>query len=332
MRKLSALLINVCALLSIVGCSAPSNPMDESGITDTSVAKPKEDLTGATKLSFKSALSYDYLKSIDGEKVTINGYMATSSPVDGSFIFLMNLPYQSCPFCKPNTSILSNTMEVYPKSGTKFEYTTSAIRIIGNLVVAPSENEQFTDRYGYEFNFKIDNATYSVIDESELSPELSAWQEVASSNLIGEIYDMLEFCNFLALWPTYYVKSYENIDGETVPGFYLYPADAENFLTKPNAQYAYGMQEGYFENIRKKARKISDTYLSDLITIIDKAEALSITCLNALRNGEYTYEYKYVEMFGTEDYVYTLNEQASFESQINAIYDEFALWFSKWEM
>ena len=34
-----------------------------------------------------------------------------------SFMFLMNLPYQSCPFCVPNTSQLSNTMEVYPKKG-----------------------------------------------------------------------------------------------------------------------------------------------------------------------------------------------------------------------
>ena len=55
-----------------------------------------------TKLSFKDAAGYDYLKSLDGSQVSIRGYMATSSPVDGSFMFLMNLPYQSCPFCVPN--------------------------------------------------------------------------------------------------------------------------------------------------------------------------------------------------------------------------------------
>ena len=67
-----------------------------------------------TKLSFKAASGYDYLKTLNGTLVTISGYMATSSPVDGSFMFLMNLPYQSCPFCVPNTSQLSNTMEIYP--------------------------------------------------------------------------------------------------------------------------------------------------------------------------------------------------------------------------
>ena len=76
-----------------------------------------KDTGDPTKLSFKSALEYSYLKTLNGKQVTINGYLATSSPADGSFIFLMNMPFQSCPFCKPNTSQLSNTMEVYPKRG-----------------------------------------------------------------------------------------------------------------------------------------------------------------------------------------------------------------------
>ena len=62
-----------------------------------SLKKPEQ--KEVTKLSFKSAAEYDYLKTLDGTMVTINGYMATSSPVDGSFMFLMNMPYQNCPFC-----------------------------------------------------------------------------------------------------------------------------------------------------------------------------------------------------------------------------------------
>ena len=34
-----------------------------------------------SKLSFKAASGYDYLKTLDGTQVTISGYMATSSPV-----------------------------------------------------------------------------------------------------------------------------------------------------------------------------------------------------------------------------------------------------------
>ena len=86
-------------------------------MTSSFVACDKDDPVdpngeNVTKLSFKAASGYDYLKTLDGTLVTISGYMATSSPVDGSFMFLMNLPYQSCPFCVPNTSQLSNTMEI----------------------------------------------------------------------------------------------------------------------------------------------------------------------------------------------------------------------------
>ena len=121
------------------------------------------DPSEATKLSFKDASGYDYLKTLDGQTVTINGYMATSSPVDGSFMFLMNLPYQSCPFCVPNTSQLSNTVEIYPKNGESFSYTSQAIKVVGKLEVAANVNEPFTDKYGYEFNFKIVDATYTII-------------------------------------------------------------------------------------------------------------------------------------------------------------------------
>ena len=120
-----------------------------------SSCKDKIDPKDAIKLSFKSASGYEYLKSINGKTVTINGYMATSSPVDGSFMFLMNLPYQSCPFCVPNTTQLSNTMEVDPKKGNSFDYTAQAIKIVGKLVVAEDPEKPFTDKYGYQFCCKI---------------------------------------------------------------------------------------------------------------------------------------------------------------------------------
>ena len=114
----------------------------------------------ATKLSFKAASGYDYLKTINGQTVTISGYMATSSPVDGSFMFLMNLPYQSCPFCVPNTSQLSNTLEIYPRKGESFSYTAQAIQVVGTLMVSESEDKPFTDKYGYEFCCKIVDAVF----------------------------------------------------------------------------------------------------------------------------------------------------------------------------
>ena len=163
-----------------------------------------------TKLSFKAASGYDYLKTLDGTTVTISGYMATSSPVDGSFMFLMNLPYQSCPFCVPNTSQLSNTMEIYPKKGESFSYTTQAIQVVGTLEVSESEDKPFTDMYGYEFCCKIVDATYTIIKAEDLSEDMALWQKIANTDVVNDIYKMYDYVNFLCAWNTYFVNSYTN--------------------------------------------------------------------------------------------------------------------------
>lgn len=284
------------------------------------------------KLSFKAASGYDYLKSINGKTVTISGYMATSSPVDGSFMFLMNLPYQSCPFCVPNTSQLSNTMEVYPKDGDAFGYTTQAIKVVGTLVVAEKENEPFKDRYGYQFNYKIVDATYTIIQAEELSADMALWQKIASSDVVSEIYAMYDYLNFLCAWNTYYVNSYTDEDGKTVPGYYLYASDAMNFLTMEGAQYNYGYQEGYFDGIVRKIEAVDPNAFKDLVDNIRKAEALAKKALAELENGNYTYELQYIEMFDNEDYVYTLNIGEELQQQMQTIYDEFANWLGSWEM
>ena len=192
------------------------------------------------KLSFKSAASYEQLKALDGQTVSINGYMATSSPVDGGYLFLMNLPYQSCPFCVPNTSQLSNTMAVYAKEGDSFDYTGQAIKVTGKLVVAEKEDEPFTDKYGYEFNFKIVDATCSVLTDEELTADMAVWQKIADSGLMDEMYRMYDYLNFVCKWNTYFVNSYTNSKGETVAGYYLWPSDAQHYL-KADGSEAYNV-------------------------------------------------------------------------------------------
>lgn len=286
----------------------------------------------AIKLSFKSSPDYSYLKSIDGKTVTINGYMATSSPVDGSFIFLMNLPYQSCPFCVPNTSQLSNTMEVYPKKNKAFEYTAQAIKVTGTLMVAPSENEFFTDKYGYEFNFKIVDATYSVLTSEEISSELVLWQKLAESDVINDVYKMYDYVNFLCAWNTYFINTHVNSQGQTVKGYYLYPTDALNLITKDGAQYNYGYRDGYFDSIASKIEAIDKTAFSDLVDNIRRAEALAQKALGELNSGNYTSEYQYLEKFDNYDYVYTLTSGEELTSEMDEIYKEFSAWLGGWEM
>ena len=287
---------------------------------------------GATKLSFKAASGYDYLKTLDGTTVTISGYMATSSPVDGSFMFLMNLPYQSCPFCVPNTSQLSNTMEIYPRKGESFSYTTQAIQVVGTLVVSESEDKPFTDRYGYEFCSKIVDATCTIIKAEDLSEDMALWQKIAGTDVVNDIYKMYDYVNFLCAWNTYYVNSYTNEEGEEVPGYYLYASDAERFIYTEGAQYNYGYKEGYFDAIVAKIEAVDKTAFADLVANVRKAEALAEKALGELKNKNYTSEYKYVEMFGQEDHVFTLNKGEELMAEMETIYTDFSNWLGSWEM
>ncbi len=311
-------------------------PLLAAVLVTTSIILPiclkKDDVGNATKLSFKAAAEYDYLKTLDGELVTINGYMATSSPVDGSFIFLMNMPYQSCPFCVPNTSTLSNTIEVYSKKGQPFEYTTSAIKIVGTLVVAEKEDEPFTDEYGYEFNYKIVDATYSVLRSEELSADLALWQKVAESGIINKIDEMYNFVNFACAWNTYFVNSYYDSNGTLQPGYYLHASDAEHYLFTDGAQWNFGTKEGYFDSLIAELTKIDATAFQDLVDNIRQAETLSKKAIAELENGNYTWEYKYVAKFGKEDYIYTLNKGEELTSELSSLYSGFSNWLASWEM
>lgn len=287
---------------------------------------------GTTKISFKQALSYEYLKSLDGAEITINGYLATSSPVDGSFIFLMNLPFQSCPFCVPNTSQLSNTMEVYPKSGETFSYTNQAVKVTGRLEVAESEDEPFTDMYGYEFAFKIVDASYTILKDEDVSAEVALWQKFASTDLMTQINDMYNYVNFLCSWNEYFVNSYDDGQGNIVPGYYLYASDALNFIQQEGAQYNYGYQDGYFDGIISEIEAIDPDAFSDLVENIRGAKELAGDALQELLNENYTCEEKYVEEFGTTDYVYTITNGAELQERMDALYYDFSSWLGGWEM
>ena len=214
--KILAVLLCVCTLLPLA----------------ISCGKDDDDDSDAIELSFKSTLSYDYLKSIEGKKVSINGYIATSSPVNGSFIFLMNMPYQSCPFCVPNTNQLSNTIEAYPKKGEKFSYTASAVKVVGTLAVAPSEDQPFTDSFGYTFNFKIVDSEYTVLNSNEMGTNFAVWEKFAQSGIIDELYKMYDYVDFICKWNEYYISPYTDSSGNKQGGYYLYDSDAKNYLEK----------------------------------------------------------------------------------------------------
>lgn len=323
LKRIVSLLTILALLFSFCACGKSTSDGGKPAAKDSS---------GTLKLSFKGASSYDYLKKNDGATVSINGYLATSSPADGSFIFLMNLPYQSCPFCVPNTQSLTNTIECYPKKNKTFEMTNQAVKVTGKLVVSEREDKTFKDMYGYEFNFKIEDAEYTIIKAEELGDDMALWQALANTDVISEVYRMYNYVTFLCSWCTYYVKNYTDENGEKHPGFYLYASDAIHYLDDDDGQYHYGTEEGYFDGIVKTIEGVDPNAFSDLVDNVRQAEKLADKAMKELRDGNYTSTYQYVDMFDNEDYVYKINKGEELCAEMDNIYTDFSLWLSNWEM
>ena len=300
MKKILAISL-AAALLLLAGCSG---------------AAPGEE--GATALKFTDAVSLETLTALDGKTVSIVGYMATLSPLSGKFLYLMNMPYQSCPFCVPNTTQLANTMAVYAPEGQSFGYTDQAIRVTGTLRI-----EDYTNEYGYVYNYRIADASYEIVDLAALSEDYALWQSIASDGVVAEINSMFDYLHFLCQW-TEYQSGYTDDDGSEVV-YFLYPGDVEMYL-QDTGPYGYAQEAGedYFPGLIERIRAISANDLEDLVTIVESAQQVAATALSELRAGNYTYD------SAADKYALQKNEEL-----YNAWYDaysQFALWLAKWEI
>lgn len=305
MKKTISLILASCLILFAFASCGNNNSSDE--------------IVGNT-LSFSQANSIEQMKKLDGQQVNIIGYMSTLSPINGSFMYLMNLPYQSCPFCVPNTTQLSNTMAVYAKNGDSFEFTDRAIKVTGTL-----EFGNYTDEYGYEYGYRITDATYTEVDTSEMSDKMKLWQQLASTDVISDVYNMYEYVNFLCFWPTYTVEFESGKD-------YLYPSDALRFIETEGAQYNYGYKEGYFDSMIKTIEEVSTSDFSTLVENIKKAKSLAERAYADLKAEEYTITAEYGSSFNDGRSQYKMNNADEFDKEMTAIYREFAQWLAEWEI
>lgn len=181
-EKLTKLLIIILSILFITGCSYNDTKNDDT-----------------INISFADSLDIKTLKDYEGKQINVTGFIAVTSPVDGSIAYVMNMPFQSCAYCVPNSDQLVNTIAVYPKKGDKLPYYETAITVSGKLVFKP-----VTDASGYSYNYYLENA---VIDEYQVSD--------GEDNLISS-YNQLINNGFAALADKlladiYYVVNYKEM-------------------------------------------------------------------------------------------------------------------------
>ena len=305
MKKIISLILISCLVLLVFTSCGNNNAGGE--------------IIGNT-LSFSQANSIEAMQKLDGQQVNIIGYMSTLSPINGSFMYLMNLPYQSCPFCVPNTTQLSNTMAVYAKNGDSFKFTDRAIKVTGTL-----EFGDYTDEYGYEYGYRITDATYVEVDTSEMSDKMKLWQQLASTDVISDVYNMYEYVNFVCFWPTYTAEFESGKD-------YLFPTDALHFIETDGAQYNYGYKEGYFDSMISTIEEVSTTDFTTLVENIKKAKSLAERALADIKAEEYTTTTEYSGSFNDGRSQYKMNNADEYEKEMEVIYREFAEWLAEWEI
>ena len=272
------------------------------------------------EISFSQANSLEEMKKHDGDRVSVMGYMSTLSPVGGKFAYLMNMPYQSCPYCIPNTTTLSNTIAVYAKEGKSLEFTDLLIRVDGIL-----EFGAYTDEYGYEYSYRIKDATYTTVDTSELSDKVKLWQQLAASGVIADVYAMYDYINYLCFWGTY---TYQFEEGQD----YLHPSDVGFFLVEDGAQFNYGYKDGYFDGLVKRIEDVDPNAFADLVNNIREAQALAEDALAAIEADEYEMVSEYSNIFGDGRDQYRMKDYEDYEQRIDKIFTFFSTWLAGWEL
>lgn len=272
----------------------------------------------AARLSFSASASIETLKALDGKQVRITGYMATLSPLDGSYIYLMNMPYQSCPFCVPNTTQLANTMAVYAPAGEKFEFTDRPVQITGTLKV-----EDRTDDYGYNYNYYIDGARCETVDLSSVSQEYALYQSLAEDGVIADVNAMFDYLMFVCQW-TEYTGSYVDESGNQI-SYFLYPGDAEAVLADESA-YGYAAQASadYFPGLIRRVEAVDPERLDALTDILSDAQAVEQYARAELAEGHYTYD-------EAQD-KYALNDGENLYERFYGVYLRFSEWLALYEL
>lgn len=190
------------------------------------------------ELKFKDTVSLSELKKYDGKTIKMTGFMSTSTPLDGKYMYLMNMPYQNCAFCVPNSDSLVNTLAVYAKDGDTFEFTDVPVEIEGKL-----KFEKMTDSMGYTYEYRVVDATLKKADVSELADDIKIYTDLIDLGFVNAVEDIFT--------EMYSILNYEEFD--------ITPTKLEDDKIK---------------QIRDMFDTLDKSKYEDIISIIDEVESV----------------------------------------------------------
>lgn len=141
---------------------------------------------GSYQIRFSDLVSLEALKEYGNKTVTAIGYLSPITSYDGSFGYLMNLPYQTCPYCLPSDTKITNTIAIFAKNGKKIDFTEAAVMVKGTLKLEP-----YTDEYGYSYNYRIVDVAIEEADTSELGDKIALYNKLAEKEILTKLMEVL---------------------------------------------------------------------------------------------------------------------------------------------
>lgn len=200
-KKLILILgISLVAIVLVVGIIVMLNNKD-SNVTNQKQSLLNKDRImsdGSYQIRFSDLVSLEDLKEYDNKTVTAIGYLSPITSYDGSFGYLMNLPYQTCPYCLPSDTKITNTLAIFAKSGKKIEFTEAAVMVRGTLKLEP-----YTDSYGYSYNYRMVDITIEEADTSELGEKITLYNKLADKQILTQIMDILYAVDYNVYYDEY---------------------------------------------------------------------------------------------------------------------------------
>ena len=180
------IIIFVCSLILLVSCSNSNDNTNDIKKSNSMLNADRIMADGSYQIRFSDLVSLKDLEEYNNKTVTAIGYLSPITSYDGSFGYLMNLPYQTCPYCLPSDTKITNTITIFAKNGKQIEFTEAAIMVRGTLKL-----ESYTDAYGYSYNYRIIDATIEEADTSELGEKIVLYNKLAEKEILTKLMDTL---------------------------------------------------------------------------------------------------------------------------------------------
>lgn len=159
---------------------------------------------GSYQIRFSDLVSLESLEVYKDKTVTAIGYLSPIGAYDGSFTYLMNLPYQTCPYCLPSDTKITNTLAIFAKNGKPIEFTEAAVMVRGTLKLEP-----YTDEYGYSYNYRIVDVEVEEADTSTLGEKIVLYNKLAEKEILTRMMEALYSVDDNVYYDEYTANGYQ---------------------------------------------------------------------------------------------------------------------------